>query len=67
MSDRLDDLQRMRRSLLDALGEVEAKERPRVTRELRAVNVELESLAPPAKADPIDDLKARRVARIAAS
>jgi len=60
---RTGDLELLRSKLLKSLGAVEPKDLPRISRELRAVNLELSQLNPDAEADPIDDLKERRAAR----
>ena len=61
------DLQLLRERLLDALDAVDPAEIPKVSRELRAVTVELEALAP-AKTEGqalVDELKAKRARRSA--
>lgn len=60
--DRSADLELMRRRLLDALDAVAPDDVPRITRELRAVDLELTSLAPPVSPGQrrVDELKARR-------
>lgn len=68
MTRRADDLELLRAKLLKALGAAEAKEVAGISKELRAVNAELEALAPPV-ADPdvefLDDLRARAARRSA--
>lgn len=66
---RIDDLSRLRDKLLAALDVVEPAEVPRISKELRAVVVELETLAPSADPDSerLDELRKRRAARQAAS
>ena len=65
MVSRRDDLDLMRVKLVAAMGDVDAKDLPRVTKELRAVNAELESLAPPVTAgqQTVDELKEKRARR----
>ena len=65
MVSRRDDLDLMRAKLVAAMGAVDAKDLPRVTKELRAVNAELESLAPPVTAgqQTVDELKEKRARR----
>ena len=65
MTRRINDLETMRASLLAALAAVSPADRPRVTKELRAVNAELEALAPAANPDTerLDELKERRATR----
>jgi len=67
MVSRLDDLEKLRDRLVGALDVVDPKDLPRVSRELRAVNLELSQLAPDEEIDQVDELRAKRAARIAAS
>ena len=69
MTRRTDDLEKMRTSLLAALGAVSPADRPRITKELRAVNAELEALVPSANPDTerLDELKERRAVRRSAA
>lgn len=65
VSRRAEDLELLRSTLLSALGAVEPKDRPRISKELRAVDAELEALAPsvsPGQAY-VDQLKERRAQR----
>ena len=66
---RLDDLRSMRSGLLDAMGQVEPADLPRVCRELRAVDAELAGMSSERSPEQVvvDDLKARRAARRSAS
>ena len=65
MVDRQADLELMRQKLLLAMGSVDPEVLPRVTKELRAVNLELASLGPSVSAGQrlVDDLRERRAAR----
>jgi hypothetical protein len=65
VSNRQSDLGSMRTLLLAAIKTAAAPDLPRICRELRAVNAELEALAPSLSTDQqfVDQLKARRVSR----
>jgi hypothetical protein len=65
MVDRQADLELMRQKLLLAMASVDAEDLPRITKELRAVNLELASLGPSVSAGQrlVDDLRERRAAR----
>ena len=64
---RADDLELLREKLLRSLGSAEPKELASISKELRAVNAELDMLAPPVNAGKklTDELKARRARRTA--
>ena len=68
VSRQAQDLEDMRTKLVAAMSQVDAKDLPRVIRELRAVNSELEALAPSVSAGQkyIDQLKERRAQRMSA-
>lgn len=56
----------LRKRLLDAIGETEdPRDLATLSKELRAVMAELDSLPGGEEADPVDDLAARRAARLA--
>jgi hypothetical protein len=63
--NRTEDLTIMRTALLDAIGEADPKTLSSLCRELRAVNAEIDTLAPTKNADQIalDELRERRAAR----
>ena len=67
VSARRADLEEARRLLLAALAMADVKELPSLVRELRAVALELEQLAPPEEGNVLDEISARRAARIAAA
>lgn len=69
VSQRQTDLEEARDLLRAAMLEVDAKDLPRISRELRAVNLELEALAPSVSPGQRlkDELKDRRAARRPAS
>jgi hypothetical protein len=69
VSQRQADLEEARDLLRAAMLEVDAKDLPRVVRELRAVNADLEALAPSVSAGQRlkDELRERRAARRPAS
>jgi hypothetical protein len=56
----------LRKRLLDAFGETEdPRDLATLSKELRAVMAEIDSLPGGEEADPVDDLAARRAARLA--
>lgn len=65
---RRDDLDKLRAKLLAALEAVDPAEIPRISKELRAVNVELEALGGAATPGQqlVDELKKKRERRTAA-
>ena len=69
MTRRADDLELLREKLLRSIGAAEPKEVAPLSKELRAVNAELEALSPPVDADSarLDELRKRRAGRQAAS
>lgn len=67
MVNRVEDLEMLRSRLVASLDVIDPKELPRLSREIRAVNLELSQLAPAEEADQVDELRAKRAARIAAA
>ena len=67
VSTRQTDLELQRERLLSALDVVNPEDIPKISRELRAVNEELETLAPAKTAGQalVDELKAKRARRSA--
>lgn len=65
MIDKEGDLLKIRDKLIDAMDKVAAADLPKITKELRAVNVELSALGPSKSPGQTlkDDLKARRARR----
>lgn len=63
--DRLADLLDLRRKLVAASDVAELRELPAIARELRLTTAEITDLAPEEEGDLVDDLAARRAARIA--
>lgn len=63
--DRLADLLDLRRKLVAASDVAEPRELPAIARELRLTTAEITDLAPEEEGDLVDDLAARRAARIA--
>ncbi len=56
----------LRKRLVDAIREVDdVRDLPALSKELRAVMAEIDSLPGGEEADPVDDLAARRAARLA--
>lgn len=67
MVSRREDLDLLRSRLIEALDVVEPKDLPRVSREIRAIDIELESLGTAMSPGQqlVDDLKAKRERRAA--
>lgn len=56
----------LRKRLVEAIGEVDdVRDLPALSKELRAVMAEIDSLPGGEEADPVDDLAAQRAARLA--
>lgn len=67
VADRRADLERARTLLLAALAGAEVRELPALVRELRAVAMELEQLVPLDEGNVLDEISARRAARLSAA
>ena len=65
LPDRLTDLLDLRRKLIEASDLAEPGSLPAIARELRLVGEAIADLAPAEEVDLVDDLAARRAARIA--